>query len=254
VAGELQIVRASLLRTPVLCWSRTGPPEVLRVIEAELARLGNGPETAEDNGAVRVEINTEMHSGQRLDAVLDQAGAGDTVDALFGTLSDKQVVAKLCAAAERGASLRLLLNSNAGPELDARAGLPNGVVAAQLEAFGRDNELKVRVRWMETGGGRSDIAVVRVHDDGGAREILYLGSADCSRRDLRGYNLATCVLLDGASRQGKNFGRLFEQLWDNTDDKTVYSSDFAAHRLSGLALGARKCRLGAARLTGTSRY
>ena len=140
---------------------------------------------------------------------LNRAGPGDRIDAGIFYFSDRQVVAALKAAVARGAQVRLLMDANRDAFGRAKNGIPNRTVAAELIESGGP----IEVRWAATHGEQFHAKVLRIQ--GGQQDLLFLGSANWTRRNLANLNLETNLLFQNSPELTREFDRYFETLWTN---------------------------------------
>ena len=253
--GELLVARASILRRPELCCSRSDASELLRDLEKRLSDLPeHESSTASKQGTgVRVRYCTEGAIGETVDWMLKGAGRGDQVDLLMFYLSDPQVISGIKACAERGARVRLLLDPNREAFGRGKNGVPNTAVAWKLHRWAQQRELPLEVRWFVAQGEQGHFKMLRVHNRAAGREQLLTGSANFTIRNLRGYNLEAAVLLEDAHRAGETCGRVFTDLWENRGGVS-YSSEIGALPLGALALCTRKAYTVWNNLTGACTY
>lgn len=140
---------------------------------------------------------------------LNRAGQGDRIDAGIFYFSDRKVVDALKAAIERGAAVRLLMDANRDAFGRAKNGIPNRTVAAELlEGSG-----EVEIRWAATHGEQFHAKVLRVQ--GAQQDLLFLGSANWTRRNLANLNLEANLLFRNSPGLTEAFDRYFETLWTN---------------------------------------
>ncbi|NBB80525.1 MAG: phospholipase, partial [Verrucomicrobia bacterium] len=140
---------------------------------------------------------------------LNRAGQGDRIDAGVFYFSDRKVVAALKEAVARGVQVRLLMDANRDAFGRAKNGIPNRTVAAELlEAGG-----PIEVRWAATHGEQFHAKVLRIA--GAQQDLLFLGSANWTRRNLANLNLEANLLFQNSPELTGVFDRYFETLWTN---------------------------------------
>jgi phosphatidylserine/phosphatidylglycerophosphate/cardiolipin synthase-like enzyme len=76
-------------------------------------------------------------------------------------------------------------------------------------------EGRVGVRWAATHGEQYHAKVLRVVGEG--PDVLCLGSANWTRRNLGDLNLEANLLFQDAAVMGQEFDAYFESLWTNAD-------------------------------------
>ncbi|WPJ94306.1 phospholipase D-like domain-containing protein [Coraliomargarita algicola] len=164
-------------------------------------------------GAPRVAWRSEGAIQQELREQLNQAVAGTRVDAAVFYFSDRRIVKAFIEAIQRGAEVRLLLDANRDAFGREKNGIPNRAVAAELMALAGVGN--VEVRWAATHGEQYHAKVLRVV--GERQDVLFLGSANWTRRNLDDLNLEANLLFQDASDLGRDFDAYFEALWANAN-------------------------------------
>ncbi|MBT8398828.1 MAG: phospholipase [Gemmatimonadetes bacterium] len=142
----------------------------------------DGGEAGPGQGTVQMVTEGKIRSSLLDD--LAAAGLGHQVDLAMFYLSERGVVEALLAAEERGASIRLILDSNKDAFGREKNGIPNRQVAGELV---RKSEGRIQVRWYDTRGEQFHTKLVRVAGPGGV--VIMGGSANLTRRNIRDYNL-----------------------------------------------------------------
>ena len=164
--------------------------------------------------AATVQLVTESKIRDALLAGLATADEASQVDVAVFYLSDRWVVDALAAAANRGATVRLLLDPNKDAFGYEKNGIPNRPVAAELR---RRTEGRIAVRWIDTTGEQFHAKLFLLERHGTV--TLLAGSANFTSRNLGDYNLESNLLLQGpgdlpALRDARDW---FERLWSNRD-------------------------------------
>ena len=126
-------------------------------------------------------------------------------------LSDRRVISALKDAVRRGGAVRVLLDANHDAFGREKNGVPNRPVAAELMELAGDHD--IQVRWAATAGEQFHSKVLRIK--GPNTELLLLGSANWTRRNLADLNLEANLLFRDAPRLGTNFDAYFDSLWTN---------------------------------------
>ncbi|MGZ0656644.1 phospholipase D-like domain-containing protein [Coraliomargarita sp. W4R72] len=219
VAGAVAIYAAHS-ELDVAEWSSLDPQQVqgessqwvaqtIAEIRQRVPAVGSLPKARE--GAPRVAWRSEGKIQNELVAQLNQATAGTRVDAAVFYFSDRRMVKAFTEAIQRGAQVRLLLDANRDAFGREKNGIPNREVAAELMAL--SNEGSVDVRWAATHGEQYHAKVLRVVGD--RQDILCLGSANWTRRNLGDLNLEANLVFQNASDLGREFDAYFDALWTN---------------------------------------
>lgn len=200
-------------------------PALLPLLDSELAiarlagwrgRLPRPAAVAEPGVALRepatAAVVTEGAIRDALLVRLDATQAGDSVDIAQFYLSDRPVIRSLLAAAQRGVSVRVLLDPNKDAFGHEKSGLPNRQVAAELVAA---SDGAIRVRWYRTHGEQFHAKLVAIQQQD--RSWISLGSANLTRRNLGDFNLEANVIVEvpAHSALAQDVAQWFERLWSN---------------------------------------
>ncbi len=189
---------------------------------AQWAALPTPPET--DTGAAagtRMRVVTEGAVVRSLLEAINSTRRGDSIDMAMFYLAHRGVVNALEAAAQRGARVRLILDSNRDAFGREKNGVPNRPVAAELVDDG-----DLEVRWYDTHGEQfhTKATIVRAGDE----VLVSLGSSNLTRRNVSDYNLEANVEVRG--QRGGFFDlevtAWFERLWTN-DSAASYTLDYS---------------------------
>jgi phosphatidylserine/phosphatidylglycerophosphate/cardiolipin synthase-like enzyme len=144
--------------------------------------------------------------------VIRTTESGESIVIAIFYLSDRDIVDELVDAADRGVTIRLILDPNKDAFGRTKDGVPNRPVAAELR---RRSAGKIEVRWYRTHGEQfhTKLALVRREDS----VFALLGSANFTRRNIAGYNLETNVALETglATPLAQELIDYFETLWQN---------------------------------------
>ncbi len=189
--------------------------------ELEVARFSgwNGdwqpptPAAVESTVSVaRLRLVGERAIEDTLASVIRTTETGESIMIAIFYLSDRDIVDDLVDAADRGVTIRLILDPNRDAFGRTKDGVPNRPVAAEIR---RRSAGKIAVRWYRTHGEQfhTKLALVRREDS----VFALLGSANFTRRNLEGYNLETSVALETglATRLAQELIDYFETLWQN---------------------------------------
>lgn len=199
-------------------WSSTDPAQVqggrapaaaetIAAIGGILPEVDALPAATPEESSVAYRSEGAIHD--ELVLQLNRAGQGDRIDAGIFYFSDREVVAALKEAVARGAKVRLLMDANRDAFGRAKNGIPNRTVAAELiEAGG-----SINIRWAATHGEQFHAKVLRIQ--GAQQDLLFLGSANWTRRNLANLNLEANLLFQNSPELTRGFDRYFETLWTN---------------------------------------
>lgn len=191
---------------------------------ATLDRAGTA--TVGADGGASVQILGERRIEDAALGMLGRAGRDDRVDLSMFYLADRDVIAALIAARERGAEVRVLLDVNRDAFGRAKNGVPNRPVAAELVRGGVD------VRWCSTVGEQCHAKQLYVGARAGTDAVhaVLLGSGNFTRRNLHDLNLETNVRVEAPAEHPTLVAvrEHFDRLWDNIGELT-YSTDYETH-------------------------
>ena len=132
-------------------------------------------------------------------------------------LSDRKLIRALKRALGREVYLRTLLDANKDAFGRVKKGIPNRQVALELHKAG------AQIKWANTHGEQFHTKLVIITR---ADNITILGgSANLTRRNLRGYNLEADVMIIAPrdSRVAKEVKGYFEMLWHDE----MYALDYS---------------------------
>ncbi|WP_339777323.1 phospholipase D-like domain-containing protein [uncultured Methylophaga sp.] len=175
------------------------------------------------SNGLTVQVITERSVERASLEMIDGAEPGDKLDMAMFYLSDRDIIKALKRAAERGVSLRVLLDPNKDAFGRKKNGVPNRPVAHELVDAG------ITVRWCDTHGEQCH-AKWLMHRGADEQSTMLLGSTNLTRRNLHNLNLETNVILRGSAeaeplQRGRDW---FEERWNNRDERN-YSVDYAQY-------------------------
>jgi phosphatidylserine/phosphatidylglycerophosphate/cardiolipin synthase-like enzyme len=178
-------------------------------IENRLEALPFGPEAK--LGQPSVAYRSEEAVRNELILQFKHAVSGTQIDIGMFYFSDRKVIEALKGAIKRGAFTRILLDANCDAFGSEKNGMPNRTVAAELmelsEAYG------VEIRWAATNGEQFHGKFLRIA--GSQQQILFLGSANWTRRNLANLNLESNLLLSNSPEINREFDAYFDSVWNN---------------------------------------
>ncbi|MDO6459183.1 phospholipase D-like domain-containing protein [Granulosicoccaceae sp. 1_MG-2023] len=168
-------------------------------------------------------VLTEGQIRRALLSVIETSRAGDCLDLLLFYLSEREIIAALLAAHERGVHVRVLLDPNKDAFGHNKNGIPNRPVAQELHYAG------IAVRWCDTHGEQCHVKTLLRHRQGSA-SVLLTGSANFTRRNLCDLNLETDLQLEGPPEHGviRDAVAYFETFWGNRGGRRL-SVDYAVY-------------------------
>lgn len=192
----------------IAAWSNPGNPVLDEQIELIRKRLPQLPVTQNTLSGSTVAWRSEGAVRDEIVRQLARSGKDTRIDIGLFYFSERTVIDALTAASGRGARIRVLLDANRDAFGRQKTGVPNRPVAAELVAAG------IEVRWAATHGEQYHSKVMRIHDS--KQNLLFLGSANWTRRNIGNYNLEANLLLDSPGALGDEFDAYFESIWSNT--------------------------------------
>ncbi len=167
-----------------------------------------------------VQVLTESAIRDAVIGLLDAAGEGDEVELSMFYLSHRGIIEAMKGAAERGASVRALLDPNEHAFGRRKNGVPNRPVAAELTRAG------VEVRWCHTTGEQCHEKLLLVRFGDGRAELI-AGTANYTRRNLDDLNPETALHLRGSDATPPlvRASERFDERWNNRHGRS-YSLDY----------------------------
>jgi Phosphatidylserine/phosphatidylglycerophosphate/cardiolipin synthases and related enzymes len=171
-----------------------------------------GPEAFAAPGQPAVAYRSERAVREELLFQFKQAVSGTRIDIGMFYFSDCEVIGPLKDAIERGARLRLLLDANRDAFGREKNGIPNRIVAAEFMALAEQSA--VEVSWAATHGEQFHSKVLRMA--GPQQDIIFLGSANWTRRNLGNLNLEANPLLKNTPQVSKRFDAYGNTVWSNS--------------------------------------
>lgn len=194
----------------------------LALLDAAAAQLPRLAQPSSDATGAEVWLANESTIRDQALDVLAAAGPADAIELEMFYLAHRSIVRALSDAAQRGVSVRALLDVNADAFGRRKNGVPNVPVAAELVANG------VKVRWCATAGEQCHAKWLHVRV--GATHTSFVGSGNFTRRNLDDLNLETDLVYRSDADDPVTSEMLvrFERLWRNEPGRT-YSKDYAAH-------------------------
>jgi phosphatidylserine/phosphatidylglycerophosphate/cardiolipin synthase-like enzyme len=158
---------------------------------------------------------------------LDETVEGDQINLAMFYMSDRDVVKALISAAKRDVSIKMILDPNKDAFGIEKNGIPNRQVAYELLKKGEDN---IQIRWYDTHGEQFHTKLLLINKTK-KPNILMLGSANYTKRNLADYNLETNILLKtpADSKELIKANEMFTTAWENKNDR-IYTVDYKKYR------------------------
>ena len=167
-------------------------------------------------GGPRLQLLTEGRIRDALVIAVQSAEPGDKIDIAAFYLAHRDLIEALKDAQARGVKIRVLLDPNKDAFGFEKSGIPNRPVAAELQKAG------IPIRWCATNGEQCHAKVLLKRSLSGD-SVLYLGSANFTRRNLDDLNLETNVRLVASKGTPAivDAARWFNRYWLNLEGKRL---------------------------------
>lgn len=231
--SELSIASDTILARPELLFSGNDSERLLdRLGTLRNLTLPSAPPEESTLGQPRVRYCSESATGATVQELVRQAGRGDRIEMLMFYLADPDVVRALRQAADRGAQIRMILDPNKDAFGREKSGIPNRVVATRLHDWAASQKKKVAIRWAVTQGEQAHYKALRVRLETAGTEHYLVGSANYTKRNLRGSNLESALLVENGTALADRWTEVFEMLW-NGETNVRYSTDFDTYAARG---------------------
>ncbi len=145
---------------------------------------------------------------------IESAGRGDFLDLILFYFADQEIIQALKQSATRGAQVRIILDPNKDAFGLKKMGIPNRPVAYDLQ------QKNIQIRWAHTHGEQCHSKMLlsrRINEN-----LLVVGSANFTRRNLEDFNLETDIIVSGPedAQVFLDSHALFERLWKNEPNRT----------------------------------
>lgn len=169
-------------------------------------------EKEEEDGALKIQLLTEGKIKSKMLKMLESADDGTTVKIGVFYIADRDIVNAVKDAAERGATIQMILDPNKDAFGIEKNGIPNRQVAAELM-----KEKNIEVRWYDTNGEQYHSKYLIVEKQSGV--LLIGGSANFTRRNLADYNLESDLYVEMPAdhKLAGEINDYFNRLWLNED-------------------------------------
>lgn len=173
--------------------------------------------------ALQGRIVTERAIQRAALEMINTANTNDKILLAMFYLSSRPIIRSLLRAQKRGVKVRVLLDANKDAFGREKNGIPNRPVGAELHQAG------IPVRWALTHGEQFHSKILSKVTTDGAASIL-AGSANYTRRNLKNFNLETCLQIRGPATHPifTDVAQYFEQIWGNTEGRTI-STEYATY-------------------------
>ncbi len=178
---------------------------------------------------ISMKILTEKAIFDTLKGNIKQTSEGDKINIAMFYLSDMKILSLLSKASQRGVKINIIADSNKDAFGLEKNGNPNRSALSQLD----DENENINVRWYNTHGEQFHTKMATFFYNKDDETKLILGSANFTRRNLRGYNLETDVEIVVSTNHelSKTLEEYFNKLWNNEGaEYTLPLSDYHEDR------------------------
>ncbi|NEU30891.1 phospholipase [bacterium LRH843] len=172
-------------------------------------------------GRYQIQLVTEGKIKKHLLQEINAAQESDRITMGAFYLSDRDVIAGLIEASNRGVEIKLILDANKDAFGREKNGVPNRPVASELR---KKSDEKISIRWYRTNGEQYHSKLVLLEQEN--KDVLIGGSANFTKRNIDDFNLETNIIITANSNttimaEAKEY---FETLWTNED--ALYTTDY----------------------------
>jgi HKD family nuclease len=153
---------------------------------------------------------------------IDKTEKGESIEIAQFLLAERDVIDSLIKASKRGVEVRIVLDPSRYLFGKDSKGIPNRVVASELVKESNGN---IQVRWYDTHGEEFHSKIMIIKKNNG-NTIVFVGSANLTRRNIGDYNLEADVKLTASndSKVIQDVYAYFERIWQNKNGS--YTLDY----------------------------
>ncbi|MBM7096247.1 phospholipase [Bacillus sp. H-16] len=179
--------------------------------------------SSDATGKYEVQVLTEGKIEEHLLKEIASSGPESAITVAAFYLSDRELIHALVDASERGTEIRIILDPNIHAFGKTKPGIPNQVVAHELE---ERSSGKIKVRWYNTPAGEQYHTKLFKFDSS-ERTTLIGGAANFTRRNIDDFNLETDLKVSGKPDTPlmKEVSAYFDRLWSNEDGDFTADSE-----------------------------
>lgn len=172
--------------------------------------------------SVQMRLLTEGEIRRSVLQSIGSTAAGEEINIGMFYFSDRKVIRELLAAAERGVTIRLILDPNKDAFGRQKNGIPNRQVAAELTEKAGDN---LQIRWYDTHGEQFHTKLVWIKKK--ENSVIIGGSANLTKRNIGDFNLESDleITAPNESEVVRNISLYFERIWNNQDGAYTLDAD-----------------------------
>lgn len=192
---------------------------VIEISNGDKSKIGQFKARSTSQGESSLQILTEGKIQEELlRAINDSQEASEIMIGVF-YLSDRHIIDALKEAADRGVSIRLVLDQNKDAFGKKKIGIPNKQVAQELM-----EKKNINIRWYETQGEQYHAKFLIAKNP---KTTTFIGgSANFTRRNLDDLNLETDIRIEGETVKPElqKILAYYEKIWTNEDG--IYTVDY----------------------------
>jgi len=143
---------------------------------------------------------------------------GEEMEIAQFLLTDRDVINSLLSASDRGAKIKIILDPSKQLFGKATGGIPNLAAASDLIEKSKNDKFPIEVKFYNTHEEEFHTKIMIIKKKDG-RLIVYIGSANLTKRNLNDLNMEADVKLitRNNSEVGLEITDYFEKLWGNED-------------------------------------
>lgn len=173
---------------------------------------------------IKLKLITEKKIKDNLIHEINSTTNSDSIKIGMFYLSDRDVIKSLIRASKRDVSIKLILDPNKDAFGRKKNGIPNRPVAYELN---KKSKSKIQIKWFSTHGEQFHSKII-FFDKASGEDVIILGSANLTKRNIDDKNLETDVLLKAHcnSEFVKEVYAYYNRIWYNdqiTLDYSVYA-------------------------------
>lgn len=163
---------------------------------------------------VKTTLITEGKIRKNLIDEIKKTKTGDRITIGMFYISDRIVVKELIEAANKGVSVKLILDPNKDAFGIKKSGIPNRQVASELI---KKTNGKIKIKWYDTHGEQYHTKLTLIQRE--KESIVIGGSANYTKRNIGDYNLETNIKIraTNGSYTIKEVNDYFSKVWNNKD-------------------------------------
>ncbi|MCA9459332.1 MAG: phospholipase, partial [Nanoarchaeota archaeon] len=222
-ASEIYKTETTLLKSCKSCIWNTSQIYFEKVLDYDLKEYNN-----EDlNGNLKVKLITENKIEKALISSIKSTSKGDTLDIGIFYISDRDIINQIIDASNRGVNVRIILDPNKDAFGMEKGGIPNRQVASELI---KKSNGKIKIKWYNTNGEQFHSKFIFIQKTDGTN-IIILGSANFTVRNIGDYNLETNILVTGkeSSKIFQEMHTYYNKIWNNENDN-IYTLKYDSYK------------------------